>query len=386
MQLEAPDGRTIDPVEEWKSIARARSGKVRRAGKSGAGIGFRISAPYLFIGAGVGAPHGFSGMLIAMALLATVLLTQELPRALLARALGRSSSVVLSALGGDTEVAGQPLRGTVGVAHAIIGSVANLLVAVGALVVSELGASAVAGLELRDLAIAHAAWGLAQALPVIPFRAGTALSRTAGPSLRLAAAAGCVLLLVAANALEIGWTTNPVLFGLLVLSTVASVNAVKDASLDRWDERFGAARLAADAEAQLSAGYLPRSTELVRKALAVVASPRLRVRLYKTLAWSAIGKGDPFLAHSALAQIPAQEIDAYLVAAYLGCCNRVDEAIELLQTARACGDRSVEMTKLHIDLLFRQGKSDAALEVARSEKASLSADDWSAIERAVNTP
>jgi hypothetical protein len=97
----------------------------------------------------------------------------------------------------------------------------------------------------------------------------------------------------------------------------------------------------------------------------------------------AIGKSDPFIAHRALSRLLASNLELELVAAYLSCCNRLDEAAELLEKARAHGYRSVAATKLHIELLYRAGKYTAARALAQAEREALPARDWQIIENAL---
>jgi hypothetical protein len=76
-------------------------------------------------------------------------------------------------------------------------------------------------------------------------------------------------------------------------------------------------------------------------------------------------------------------LDVHLLASYLTVCNRVDEAVELLEGARSFGHRSQETSKLLIDLLFRRGEYRASLALARADMGLLSAQDREAIELAV---
>jgi tetratricopeptide (TPR) repeat protein len=101
------------------------------------------------------------------------------------------------------------------------------------------------------------------------------------------------------------------------------------------------------------------------------------------LAWAAIARRDPLSARAALAQLPFDRLDYYLLAAYLSSCNRSEEALALLQEARAIGHRDRESTRLLIDLLLQRGSASDALEIARADHDLLSPDEWQAIEAAV---
>jgi hypothetical protein len=56
-----------------------------------------------------------------------------------------------------------------------------------------------------------------------------------------------------------------------------------------------------------------------------------------------------------------------LASSYLSCCNRDAEAEELLREARNQGCRSVEVSKLLIELLFVRGDHAGALALAEAD-------------------
>ena len=109
---------------------------------------------------------------------------------------------------------------------------------------------------------------------------------------------------------------------------------------------------------------------------------RARARLHLNLAWAAIGKVDPFQAHAALLRLPGDQLRVDLVAAYLACCNRDDEAAQLLHDARSLGQRARETTKLMIEVLVKIGASHDAAEIARTDRRLLTLADLRALERA----
>jgi hypothetical protein len=71
------------------------------------------------------------------------------------------------------------------------------------------------------------------------------------------------------------------------------------------------------------------------------------------------------------------------LASYLSACNRVDEAVDLLEGMRGVGHRSPETTRLLADLLFRRGQHRAVLALARADEELLSVDELRAIETAL---
>jgi hypothetical protein len=141
------------------------------------------------------------------------------------------------------------------------------------------------------------------------------------------------------------------------------------------DHRTGAVALAGRAAARLRAGDAAAAATLAERALALARGMRLRSDLNGVLVWAAIAQHEPVVAHMALARMSESAIDDYLLAAYLSCCNRVDDAVQLLREARELGKRDADSTKLLIDLLYRQGDSKGALALARADDALLSADE-----------
>jgi hypothetical protein len=170
---------------------------------------------------------------------------------------------------------------------------------------------------------------------------------------------------------------------LLALLVITFVIASWEAFRKNRDRRSGAAALANDADACLRRAQHREASDLAERALRLARSRSLRARLWKLLAWSAIGGRDPFLAHGAIAQLQADAVDLHLIASYLDSCNRRGEALELLTHARASGHRCRETSKLLIDLLFRGGHNDAIRRVASADAALLSHDEQQAIEAAL---
>jgi hypothetical protein len=176
---------------------------------------------------------------------------------------------------------------------------------------------------------------------------------------------------------------TPLLPVLLVLGALAALGPLRKAHAEHQDHVTGVEAVAARAELLVAEGNAPLAGKLAEQALASVRSAGCRARLWACCAWAAITEHDPFRAHRALAELPAQIVDVHLVGSYLNCCNRIDEAVELLEQARKAGDRSIATTKLLIDLHFRLGNLQTISELARSESASLTAADKNAIDAAL---
>jgi len=315
--------------------------------------------------------------------LLTVLLVHELPRAIVARLLGRSSRVVLSETGGKTAVSGAPLTGKAALGFALIGSFANLLVAVTALALLHSGLPASAAPLLKLMAAGHTVWGVAQLLPIVPFRAGALLSTRLPGSMRFSHAAASFAFLGVLGVAAVTRSKAPPLLILLVPGALAALRILKKAHAEHHDHVKGVEALAARAELLVAEGNARLAGKLAEQGLTSVRSPACRARLWACCAWAAIAEHDPFRAHRALGELPMQVVDVHLVGSYLNCCNRTDEAVALLEQARKAGDRSLATTKLLIELHFRLGNLQTISELKRSESAILTTADKSAIDAAL---
>jgi hypothetical protein len=145
------------------------------------------------------------------------------------------------------------------------------------------------------------------------------------------------------------------------------------------DQRLGVAQRSQAARAELARGNAERAISIARAALEDARSLTVRRELWNTLAWSGIQQRDPFLTHLALQNLPPADIELYLVASYLSCCNRQGEAEQLLREARDHGCRSREASKLLIELLFARGDRAGALALAATDERLLSVQDWRAL-------
>lgn len=373
-----------DPVLTWKELAlecargaaREQQAAERPFIQMRPTLGFLLLVVFTQFVAFRSEPGAALAMLFV---LPSVLLVQELPRALVGRALGRSCKIVLSAAGGQTELIGAPLVGAAYLAFSAVGSLANVILAVAILLLHQ-RVSAGAWTPLAILAGCQAAWGLGQALPVIPFRAGLASARRMQPTLRLAHALLSVLFVSALSAVLSNTAWGFAFVPVLVLAALASWRHLADVYRESRDQQTGVTAIAQHAADHALHDDAAGAIAAAQRGLALAHSMKLRNRLNKTLAWAAIAKPDPILAHQALERLPASDLDLHLVAAYLSCCNRLDEAARLLEEARTHGHRSAETTKLAVELLYRSGKDAAARALAEADRQLLSAEDWQAID------
>ena len=155
------------------------------------------------------------------------------------------------------------------------------------------------------------------------------------------------------------------------------------AHLDKSDEQVGVNALIATARSELARDQPQSAASIARQALRVARSKGARCTLIELLAWAAIAEKDPFRTHDALLGLPQNSIPPFLLASYLRCCNRNDEALELLQEMRRAGPGSREVTKLLIDLLFLRQDYASMRAVADEDEGLLSVDDREAIRLAL---
>jgi len=364
-----------DPVERWKRVALGRAVDaggvaVDRRVELRVGLGFTLTAAL------AGLPFGRGGPVLTLIGLTLVVLVDELPRVLLLRAWGRSSSVVLGSGGAVTESFGRRLDAGRAALASLSGPPANVLLSLGLVALSRRLPASLAG-YVWTLALWHGVWGAAQALPFPPFRVGNALAA------RVRAPFPAVLTVFSAKFLLLGGLVLskifPSAFPLAILGAARALHdffAIYVTALDAKRGLPGEARLA---ERLLDTGEPARAMALARRALGRCRSPELRARLWRTVAWGAIGEGDALVAHGAVGALPARELDVHLVAAYLAACNRADEAVALLEQARERGQRAPQTTKLLLELLLRRGELARGRAVAREDAALLSHDELRAI-------
>lgn len=367
-----------DPVEEWKRSVRTRVVEEERARIHRPAFGLRVEAGFVLIAALVAAAARPFGSATVLALFASALVAQELPRALFVRALGRSTRIRLSAFGSDTHFSGAPLQRLPLVAFTSLGSIVNLMVAAAAFWIAKRELAGEVASFAYLMALCHAVWGTLSLLPVFPFRVGKAISARLSPPRRLAHI-GASMMCVIWGGFAVGLAKAPVLLGPVFLVGYASAVALKEAYRESCDSHAGINIIASQAESDLSKDEPRHAAELARRGLRLAMSAGQRERLWRALAWAGIGQKDPVLAHGSLLRLQPEAIDLHLLASYLNACNRGDEAVEILWDARSHGHRSPEATKLLLDLLFRRGEHEAVHALARTDKALLSPNERRAI-------
>jgi hypothetical protein len=381
-------GRTggLDLVESWQNGVRSRLARQAALAGPEPSVSLHVDFGFVLLAAALGLAQGPLGALRSLVYLLSILLVHEAARAALTRGMGRSSRVSISVGGGQTEISEPELQGVAAVGFALVGSLANLLCALALHAASWHLHTPAWGIALRNLGTAHAIWGIAQALPLIPFRAGTELARRLPPSLRSGHAIASGGLAIGAVFAIFSLPQSPLLLLALLFVLVSSLRAAREAFREEFDHQNQIASKLDEARSALAANNPRWATECARAGLELARSNDLRQKLWSTLAWAGIGDSNPFAAHAALQQLPQACIDVHLLASYLFCCNRSRESQELLLEARQLGQRCPETSKLLIEVLFGQGDRAGALAVIAADAAILSEQDRRAALLALGAP
>lgn len=372
----------LDDVERWKAVARAQMlGETKQRARAGR-VKIEVSFGVFLFGAAAGLRFGSAGPLLTVVGLLSVVLGHELTRALVFRGLRRSSKVCISLRSAETALVGAPSPAGASPWVDVAGSVFNLSMALGLFALLRNGVGGEAADWLRELAVAHAGWGVLQFVPLLPFRGGRSLAERLSPARRVVLGSASVAFALAATVLA-NRAQHGALAPLLMYALVGAAAAFASAARDDADERSEARALADLAERRLRAGDSRVAAGLAETGLSVARSRDVRDRLWRTLAWAAIGKGDILRVHEAIARLPARAVEYQLFAAYLTCCNRLEEAEQLLWEARQLGLFDPEATKLLIELLYRRDDVPALLRLARTDQELLSPYDWLRLEAVV---
>lgn len=365
----------LDLVELWKTRVREKLARQAELAGPVARLTMLVDSRVVLFAAAFGLVGGPLGALRSLILVLSILLVDEGSRAALARGLGRSCRVSITLAGGRTEMGGPALRGATALGFVLVGCVANVVVALALYALSRHMHGPAMERTLRELSTGHALWGIAQALPLLPFRAGTELARRLSPSLRSGHAIASGGLAVGAIFAIFKLPTSPLLLVALVFVALSSLRAAREAFAAEFDRQRGVDARLDESRAELATGNPRRALEMAQSALQVARSVELRGELWSSFAWAAIGSRDPFAAHAALQSLPEARVDVHLLASYLYCCNRNLESQELLEHARRLGLRSAETSKLLIEVLFAQGDRAGALAVTETDAALLSQPD-----------
>lgn len=316
-------------------------------------------------------------------------LFHELGHALVARRFGARPSITLHGFGGLTTYADP--GGLTRARRALIslaGPFAGFLF--GALVLwltrpGFVGKLTPGQAEIRAMVLlVNIGWGVLNLAPVLPFDGGHVLDAALGPkravATRVIGAVFAVALAVAALGILRTVIVLPLLFGLAAWSNYQQARQLWAAGVDRRD---GLEARLLEARAALGADDLDTAHRLARDVAERAQTLPVRNGAFTALAWVAISRGDGVAARAAVREVtPQWAIDPYTLAAVEDCAGDTEGARRVLEEARRHGLRAVDMTKLHIDLLARDGRVADAVALATEDADLLPVVDARAVVRA----
>jgi hypothetical protein len=374
-----PSQRGVDPV---LVLVRSVRERLSLAGLHKPKLRMKVTLGFVAIAA-LMACAGSRPSPLLIGVLLSVALVQELPGALLARWSGRSARVSIDVLGGNTEVSEPITSPGLKLGLASIGSFFSLAVG-GAhlLAASRLAHAPVAGL-LSEAGQLHMVWGAVHLLPFVPFKLGTLVASQLSGRARARHAVTSLLFALALLFVSLGKLGSPLVFVALSVLIWSCCRHVLESWALAHDASLDAEKQLQSIEALTLAGDTRRAIRLAQQLRELVRSAPLRARVGCALAWAAIGEGNAPIAAEALLAIPPASVDLHLLSSYLGTSGRAPEAIRLLETARASGVRTVETTKLLVDLYYRERRLDDVATLAATSGDVLSATELSQIEAAL---
>lgn len=323
---------------------------------------------------------GLRGALTWTAVVFVSIMIHELGHALVVRRFGARPVISLHALGGLTSYTSPGLSRPRQIAVSLAGPFAGF--ALGAVVwfasrKLQLGPGAKD--LVTSLLFVNIGWGIINMLPVLPLDGGHVLAATLGPRHAFVtwAISGTVGGLVALLGLKLHLPILVVLFG---FATFHAIGQARVAGAVAADARAGLEDRLREAKEALGRGDLDDAWLLADDVVRRAKSQPVRNGGLTALAWVHVERGQGARARAALAEIePAHAIDPYTVAAVEDAAGASSRAKEILEEARRQGYRTVESSKLLIDLCAREGRLEAAVDVAVEDADLLSRDDVRAV-------
>lgn len=323
---------------------------------------------------------GFRGALIWTGIVFVSILLHELGHAVVARRFGARPAISLHAFGGLTTYASIAMTRTRQIAVSLAGP--GIGFAFGALVffgTRNLHLSDLQRLIVGQLLLANIGWGILNMLPVLPLDGGHVLAAALGPRRAFLtwAISGTVGGLVAFAALKIGQPILVVLFG---FAAFHAIGQARIASAVAADEREGFEDRLREAKQLVAKGQLEDAYLLADDVVRRAKSQPVRNGGLTALAWVHVERGQGARARAALAEIdPPHAVDPYTVAVVEQAAGDSARARQILEEARRQGYRTVEVSKLLIDLHARDGRMEGAIDVALEDADLLSREDVRAV-------
>lgn len=368
-----------DPVPRWLRVAR---GRLRSTFWARSRLRLGVTPGFAFVAflATCPGPHPKPEQAL---LLLCALVVYELPGALIALGTGRRARIVVDALGSRSEVAPTALSPLARLAGAVLGSTLSALVGLSLLALSRGSGEPWLLASLGRAGQLHLAWGALQLLPVGPFALGNLIGTKLTPRARLKQAlAGFGL---AVTGLVAGRSLLATSAGLVGFSwwLYHALRQLRESGARLHDAGLEPERRLSQIHALMLDDRAPLAAKLARALCSTLRSLELRTRATRALAWAAVGASEIELARKAIAELPDERLEAGLVAAYLSVCGRRREARELLAEVHAAGLRSRQSVQLLADLYYAENDTHSLAALLETAADVLSADDRSAIQRAL---
>ncbi|MBI2388230.1 MAG: hypothetical protein HYV09_01325 [Deltaproteobacteria bacterium] len=343
------------------------------------GLGFWLIAFVLGFQPGAASfAAGARNALAWTAILFVSILLHELGHALVARAFGARPVISLHAFGGLTQYIGVGMSRGRQILVSLAGPFTGF--AFGALVfLAGRRFAAVDPALVRHLLLVNVGWGMVNLLPVLPLDGGNVLAAALGPKRTFATwvISGTFAVAVTVLGLYLRQIFIVVLFG---FAAVQAIGQARLAWAARVDARDGLERLLASAKLALERGELDDAHLIADDVIGRAKSQAVRNGGYTALAWVFVERGQGSKAKAALAEIdPPYAVDPYTMAAVEDAAGDAGRARAILEEARRQGFRTIEAGKLLIDLYARDGRLEAAVDVAQEDADLLSRDEVHAV-------
>jgi Zn-dependent protease len=312
----------------------------------------RVALGACLVASAPGIAGGAGGMALSVAVLLSALFAHELGHALSALAYGARATVVLSALGGHTEIDPRLSR-----RQELTTSLMGPLASIGIGGFLYWAHTLLPGHSWLPTAMrVNLAWGAMHLLPVLPFDGGKILLSTVGVARhgRVLWASGAIALMIATEALFIAHSALVFfVFGVATLSSLAAWAKLRRTQIEarlQLPERLTRSRLL------LRQGKADGALELANSVTALARSNVTSNEAWHLVAWAELELGLGQEARASLQRVvPSYAVDSYCLAATEAALGSSRRAVSVLEGARAEGPLGVGATKLLIDSYARLG-------------------------------
>jgi Zn-dependent protease len=321
---------------------RPRAGAVRAR----VAVGFLVSAPIM------GVRGGPDAMLRWAAVIFVSLMIREFLRSLVGVARGHRATIFLTALGANTRFAPKlPSRQAIGTTLA--GPGISVVMGLGLSYARHLGPAshtAWAGMA----ASFNLTWGFINLLPVLPFDGGRLLAASLGKRREGITMLVSIMMAEVAAAFSAVALRSPELAVLFLAAGVSS--GWRWARSNQRRVHIQAAEGLRTANFLLASRKYPQAWAAAKEVATSASGARHRNAALTTLAWVALGEGEPARAVEALRHVlPRPAVDPYTLAAVQSAIGDPDGAIATLDHASRTTRLGRDAVRLLLDLHASSG-------------------------------